>query len=261
LLCLPASYIAGKMMLVRALILGLEIDTIPPKTLLDIDQSKNYDFSAMVPMQLKENGVRLNNIKTLIVGGAAVSSALIKEIQDLKIAVYETYGMTETVSHIAVKKLNSFNTEKQENVLFKVLPNVSINLDERECLVIKAPKVSEGKVVTNDIVKQYSKTTFEWLGRYDNIINSGGIKYAPEQLEAKLNDKIKTRFFIASENHKILGEAIIIVLEADNNQLNTSVFNCLTAFETPKAIYSINAFVETASGKIQRKKTLALLKK
>ena len=132
LLCLPAHYIAGKMMLVRAIVLGLELDSIEPKSNLEIDINKQYQFTAMVPMQLEKNINKLNNIKTLIVGGAKVSSVLQSNLQTLKTAIFETYGMTETVSHIAVKQLNCFKSDNkcysersEESVepYFKTLPN------------------------------------------------------------------------------------------------------------------------------------------
>ena len=256
LLCLPVNYIAGKMMLIRALVLGLELDSVEPKSKLSFNTEKMYQFVAMVPMQLESNIKSINNIKTLIVGGAQVSNALIKKIQNLKTKVYETYGMTETVSHIAVKALN--HSKKK---YFKTLPNIKISQDSRDCLIIEAPQINEEKIITNDIVKLHSKTEFEWLGRFDNVINSGGIKIFPEQVEVKLQEKIKERFFIASEKNETLGEAVILIIESKKNTFKSSFLKGLEAFEKPKAIYYVEAFIETTSGKIQRTKTLELIKK
>jgi len=255
LLCLPASYIAGKMMLVRAFVLGLELDIIEPKSNLNINNNKMYSFSAMVPMQLQSNVNKLGNIKQLIVGGAQVSNALVSTIKDLKTRIYETYGMTETVSHIAVKQING----NEISQTFKTLPNVSIFQDKRGCLVIEAPNVASNTIVTNDNVIIESDNAFKWLGRFDNVINTGGIKVFPEQLENKLKENIKTRFFIASEKDERLGQKVILILEG-NNTVNNSIFEELKAYEKPKEIYTIPQFIETTSGKIQRKKTLEKLK-
>jgi len=255
LLCLPAHYIAGKMMLVRALILGLELDSIAPKSNLKIASKKQYHFAAMVPMQVKNNLDQLNTINKLIVGGVKVSLDLINRLKVLKTSVFETYGMTETVSHIAVRQLNH-NSAKTH---FKTLPKVEISQDAEDCLIIHAPSISKIQITTNDVVKLYSKNEFEWLGRRDTIINSGGIKIFPEQVENLLSGKIKHRFFIASEADKTLGERVILVIEGLKLDLKDSLFNTLEKHNKPKKIYTIPKFIETSSGKIQRQKTLTLL--
>lgn len=256
LLCLPVTYIAGKMMLVRAIVLGLELDIVEPTTNPIFDYQKHYDFCAMIPVQVEKTVHRIHNIKTLIVGGATVSFSLKEKLQDLKIKVFETYGMTETITHIAVKQINGKTQD-----YFKTLPNVTISQNKKDCLVIDAPQLTSSKIETNDVVKLHSKTTFEWLGRSDNVINSGGVKLFPEQIEAKLQSKINTRFFITSEKDKTFGEIAILVLEAENSALNTDVFSNLTSIETPKKVYAIPSFIETASGKINRSKTMQLFKK
>ena len=257
LLCLPAHYIAGKMMLVRALVLGLEIDSIAPKSNLQIDLQKHYHFTAMVPLQLEKNLDKLKNIKTVIVGGAKVSKVLNSKLQEVKPTVFETYGMTETVSHIAVKPLN--NLTKKKN--FKTLPSIEIFQDDRDCLIIKVPHVSKNEIRTNDVVKIYSKNEFEWIGRADTIINSGGIKIFPEQVENMLSDKISSRFFIASENDKTLGERVILIIEGMNSKLDDSIFNNLNSYSKPKCVYYVDEFILTNSGKIKRLETLSKLKR
>jgi len=260
--CLPTEFIAGKMMLVRALILGLQVDVVEPGTLLNFSLKKHYDFCAMVPMQVQNNLKKLTHVKKLIVGGAPMSSELTEKIQTLKTKVYATYGMTETITHIAVKKLNNFNeTQHAEKSYYDILPKIHISQDDRDCLVIEAPQLSKEKIITNDVVILHSETSFEWLGRIDNVINSGGLKFFPEQIEEKLKGKISHRFFIASEEDDTLGERLILVLEADNDNLPTSVFDNLDAYERPKNIYAVSRFVETTSGKIQRLQTIAAIKK
>ncbi len=257
LLCLPTHYIAGKMMLVRAMVLGLELDFVDPTSQPVFDYGKNYDFCAMIPLQLKNTVRYIYNIKTLIIGGAAISKPLEDAIQGLETNIYATYGMTETVSHVAVKAMNG----DHKMAYFEVFPNVSISQDDRGCLIIDAPEVAPEPLVTNDVVKLHSTSSFELIGRVDNIINSGGVKLFPEQIEAKLANQITERFFIASEKDATLGEKLILILESDTNTLDTSVFSALDKFEVPKEIYTVSNFKETATGKIQRKETLKFLEK
>ena len=271
LLCLPIAYIAGKMMLVRALTLGWYLDVIPSNSFPLRGIKKQYDFSAMVPLQLENSINSLNRIKKLIVGGGVVSRQLQYKIKHTTCAVYATYGMTETITHIAVKKLNNFNnsaTKAIETSFFDILPNVEIYKDVRGCLVINAPKVSSDVIFTNDIIDLISDHQFKWLGRFDNVINSGGIKLHPEKIEEKLSKIIKNRFFVAGITDDRLGEKLVLVIEQDvaSNLTIKSVISKITElkllskFEFPKEIYFVAEFVETATKKIQRKQTLNLIK-
>ncbi len=256
--CLPTEFIAGKMMLVRSMILGLEIDVVKP-TLNPLEKiAKYYDFCAMVPLQLEKSIDKLHHVSTLIVGGSSVSNALQTQLQDISCKVYATYGMTETMTHIAVKQLN--HLEEVSLDIFQTLPNITISKDSRDCLVINAPKLSDMPIVTNDVIELLSDRSFKLLGRIDNVINSGGIKLFPEQIEAKLKNNIHTRFFIASKLHSSLGEQLIMIIEGVLNTVDTSAFKNLNKYEIPKHVYTVERFIETDSGKIQRKKTLALLK-
>lgn len=257
--CLPANFIAGKMMIVRAIVLGLELDMVEPAALPLIDYDKDYTFSAFTPMQLKNFAKYLKNIKTVIVGGGRVSETIKALVKDKKPNVYETYGMTETVSHIAVKKLNNFSAEEEKEAYFSTLPGIVVSQDDRGCLVIDAPRLSDEKIITNDIVSVLSESTFEWLGRFDNVINSGGIKLYPEQIEFKLRDKIKGEFFISSIPDETLGDKLILVIEGEKRHLDDTIFNALDTYEKPKATYFVPKFAVTASGKIHRKNTLELL--
>ncbi|WP_440121952.1 AMP-binding protein [Tenacibaculum sp. Ill] len=258
LLCLSTDYIAGKMMLVRALTLGWSIDVVAPTSKVEI--VKNYDFSAMVPLQLRSSLENIHIIKKLIVGGGVVANDLIKIIEDKSTEIFATYGMTETITHIAVKKLNNVISNDSEKSHYKVLPNVQLSQDNRNCLVIDAFKVSEEKVVTNDVVRLISKTEFEWLGRYDNVINSGGVKLHPEKIEEKLSKVIPNRFFVTGIPDQKLGERLILVIEGEKDSvILNKVRNLLglTKYEIPKGIYFVDKFIETETKKIQRKKTLA----
>lgn len=277
--CLPVAYIAGKMMLIRAITLGWHLDVVTTNSNPLNDIEKQYDFSAMVPLQLENSLSKINLIKKLIVGGGVVSNSLQEKINNISTAVFATYGMTETITHIAVKKLNNFNavisSEVEKSLLqshitesyYQVLPNVKIFIDDRNCLVIDAPKVSKEIVFTNDVVLLISDTQFEWLGRFDNVINSGGIKLHPEKIEEKLSKVISNRFFVAGISDEKLGQKLVLIVESIiSSEVEKSFFNkvknlkSLSKFEAPKEIYFLDQLIETETGKIQRKKTLELLK-
>ena len=260
--CLPTNFIAGKMMLVRAMVLGWHLDLVPPKA-NPLDQVfKVYDFCAMTPFQLDNSLSRLHLIKKLIVGGGAVSRTLQDLVRGIGTEVYETYGMTETVSHIAARQINKKNKD-QSPLPFKVLPHVEISVDDRNCLVIDAPLLSEKTLVTNDVVEKLSDKTFILKGRYDNVINSGGIKLHPEEIEAKLAPIIAHRFFITSLPDPALGEKLVLMVESQFSEtalrnLEREIKMChnLGKYEMPKKIYFVEKFEETSNGKIHRINTL-----
>jgi O-succinylbenzoic acid--CoA ligase len=248
--CLPVKYIAGKMMFVRAFILGLDMDFVAPSSSPMNRNENNYDFVAMVPLQVENSLTQLNQIKILIVGGAKINNDLEKRLIQSKCKVFETYSMTETVTHIAAKRVGDKS--------FTILPNVFISQDDRNCLVISAPNLNVKNIVTNDIVELVSDNQFIWLGREDNVINSGGIKLFPEQIEAKLSEKISNRFFVAGIPDEKLGEKLILFIEGNEYQIETSVYDDLNKFEKPKEIKFIPHFAETETGKIKRNEILAL---
>lgn len=264
LLCMSTDFIAGKMMLVRALVLGWELDVVLPVSNPLACLNKTFDFSAMVPMQLQNSLTEIYKVKKLIVGGGVVSKELEKQMQLIPTEVFATFGMTETITHIALKRLNHFgdkNLSEVDNSYYKCLPNVSIKQDNRSCLVIKAFKVSDDEIITNDVVKIISDNEFKWLGRIDNVINSGGIKLHPELIEKKLSQLISQRFFITGVPDKVLGEKLILIIEGIKSELNFKKLVGLSKYEIPKEIYYVNRFIETRSGKIQRDKTLDLILK
>ena len=157
--------------------------------------------------------------------------------------------MTETITHIAAKLVG----EK----FFTVLPHVTISYDDRNCLVIHAPHIiAEETVVTNDLVELINENQFVFLGRIDNIINSGGVKIIPEQVEQKLGEKLDRRFFITSKEDKELGEKVILVIEGDLFEIDKTVFDVLDKYEKPKEFVFVSKFKETENGKILRKETL-----
>jgi O-succinylbenzoic acid--CoA ligase len=246
--CLPVKYVAGKMMLVRAMIIGLDLEFVAPSSHPLLNNEIDFDFIAMVPLQAKNSLEELKKVKKLIVGGAAINKVLEKNLLKLTTEVYETYGMTETITHIAARKLGER--------AFTVLPNVTISYDDRKCLVIHAPRISDDVITTNDIVEMVNENQFIFLGRLDNIINSGGIKIMPEQVEQKLANKIQQLYFIASKPDNEFGEKVILVIEGDKQEFDENFFEDLDKYEKPKEIVFIPKFKLNANGKIMRKETI-----
>jgi len=251
LLCMSPKYIAGKMMLVRAIVSGWDMDVIPP-TSHPLTSRKMYDFVAMVPLQVYNSLDDIHKVKTVIVGGGAVSSDLQEKLKNVRPRVYSTYGMTETVTHIAVKKLSQLDGITN---YYEVLPDITVEKDDRNCLVINAPNISKMQIVTNDIVKLIDDKHFCWQGRFDNIINSGGIKIIPERVEDKLGKSINQRFFISSVKDAALGNKVILIIEG--KKIKNIDFTGVDKYEKPKEIFYLDKFIETKSGKINRKETIA----
>lgn len=249
--CLPVQFIAGKMMLIRSIILGLAIDFVSPNSYPLATIDKEYDFVAMVPLQVQNSLNELYKVKKLIIGGAKTDRSLEKKLLGITTKVYETYGMTETITHIAAKRIGE--------AAFSILPNVSISQNENDCLVIDAPQVSEERLFTNDLVQIINDNQFVLLGRIDNVVNSGGIKLIPEKIEEKLLNTIGTRFFVGGIPDMILGEKLVLVIEGDKQELDESIFAILNKYEKPKAVFFVSEFETTESGKIKRKAILKAL--
>jgi O-succinylbenzoic acid--CoA ligase len=262
LLCLPVEYIAGKMMVVRSFVLGLNLIPIEPKGNPLDGVNNDLVFAAMTPLQvsnilIKSDGIKkLNKIKKLIIGGADINPELLRRIRLLKNETWQTYGMTETISHVAVRKL--IPPGESEN--YKALPGVKFGKDERDCLIIHAPHLSDPKVISNDIVELKNETEFKLNGRYDNIINSGGIKLSPEEIEKKMIPYIRQRFIIAGFPDKKLGQKLTIIIEGQKSEplalKDLAERACLSVYEIPKQmIYSLR-FPLTENGKIIRNEVI-----
>ncbi|MBF0695599.1 MAG: AMP-binding protein [Flavobacterium sp.] len=246
--CLPTKYIAGKMMFVRGFILGLDMDFVAPTSNPLEKNDEKYDFAGMVPLQAKNSLDKLDSIKKLIIGGMKIHQTLEEELLKLPTEVYETYGMTETITHIAAKRVG-------ENA-FTVLPNVTISYDDRNCLVIHAPAISDDVITTNDLVELVNENQFVFLGRVDNVINSGGIKLIPEKIEEKLGGKIDRTYFISSLPDDTLGEKVILVVEGEPFEIDQEAFKSLDKYEKPRQVIFVPTIKVTATGKIMRSETL-----
>ncbi len=266
LLCLSASHIAAKMMLVRAMVLGLSLDHVTPSSTPLSGLLMSYDLCAMVPLQLEKSLDNISKVNLLLVGGAAVSRELTAKIQNVPTRIYETYGMTETCSHIAARPLNvpMEKGDHRSNASFYTMDGISVSVDNRNCLQINAPALGVDVLSTNDIVKLISDTEFEWIGRWDHVINSGGIKLFPEQIEKKLSPVIQGRFMVAGIPDKTLGAKLVLIVEdkIDKASLRSTIedLRTLEKLEKPKEIYEFGNFLYSKSGKLLRKEiTTALI--
>jgi o-succinylbenzoate synthase len=258
LLCLPVRYIAGKMMVVRSLVAGLDLYTVAPdgRPLATIPNNLTFDFAAMVPLQvfnsLSNDKTALEAIKNGIIGGAAIDPELEKEVAELPNGWYSTYGMTETLSHIALRRLNG----PARSETYRPVNNVNISLSEDETLTIDAPLICPETIVTNDIAHILPDGSFEILGRKDNIINSGGIKLQTEQIERKLAQILDVPFCITSVPDPKLGEKVVLLIESKEipgQALQTKISCRLDIYENPKQIIVVDKIPMTPNGKIDRK--------
>ncbi|MCO5247936.1 MAG: AMP-binding protein [Chitinophagales bacterium] len=262
LLNLPVKYIAGKMMIVRTLysrlnlICKFESNSHP---IQNLQEDEVIDFAPFVPMQI-QNVKDTKSIKKILLGGGTVSRELEESIQNLQAEIFLSYGMTETLSHIAIRKLNGKNSSDK----FQTLPNVNIHVDDRDCLVIKVPYI-ESEVITNDIVEIVSKDQFIWKGRIDNVINSGGVKLHPEQIENQISTLISEAFFVFGKPDNILGEKLCLLIESTPYskekllQLERGLGERLSTYKIPKNIYFTPQFQRTYSGKVKRKESVRYL--
>jgi len=257
--CLSTEFIAGKMMWVRALHLGWHLDVVKPIA-APLEQTQvTYDFAAMVPLQVQNSLNDIYKLKKLIIGGAPISFALEQELNKQVCESYQTYGMTETITHIAAKRLR-----ETDNNFYKCLPDIKVSKDERDCLQIIAPHVSEEIILTNDVVRLISATEFEWLGRFDNVINSGGIKLFPEQIESKLTTIISKSYFVSALPDNKLGQKLVLLIESEDeipNLENLLANSDLSKYEVPKEMYYLKSFIRTKNSKINRNDTLSLINK
>ncbi len=270
LICLDTKYIAGQMMLVRSFVVGMNIIATEPSAnpFVAIEENDKIDFAALVPYQLQNiisnKPELLNKIRVAIIGGASIDSVLKERLQKLKCAIYATYGMTETLSHIGLMKLNGPNPDDH----FTALPGVKIEKDDRGCLIIQTVFLSEA-IITNDLVNLKKPNHFKWLGRWDNIINTGGIKVMPEKIEKQLEEIFRTcgiarRFFVTGFPDSSLGQKVCLLIESSPfheetiHQLQSEMRVRLSKYEIPKEVRFLERFEQTETGKINRPKTINL---
>jgi len=264
LVCLNVGYIAGTMMLVRGMELGLTMHIVAPASLPfgALNPCPKIDFVALVPLQLQamlEAGQEalLNTVGVIIVGGAPVSESLREGIQRLRVPIFSTYGMTETVSHVALRKLNGNDVSDG----YRLLEGIEAVTDERGCLRLSGAVTNHQWIQTNDVVEFLEERTFIVVGRADNIINSGGVKIQLEKVERAVEKtgEITSRFFAWWEPDERLGQKLILIVEGeraiDNEVLREKLRESLLTYELPKKEYLVKKFVETPTGKVDKRRT------
>ena len=274
LLCLSTDYIAGKMMIVRAIYSGMNLYPVDVSGHPLMDTAKSFDsaeisfdFAAMIPLQVNNSlsttieKSRLSLIKKIIIGGGSIDRDLEKALKDFPNSIYSTYGMTETLSHIGLRKINGDDA----SLYYKPLGGIDLKLSDNQTLIINAPHISDDILTTNDIAEIKSDGSFRILGRTDNIINTGGVKVQIEEVEQQLLPYLRSNFAITSIPHPKLGEAIVLLAEPFDQQNNfdeiiKEAYNTVPLYHQPKCFFTVSAIPMTDSGKKDRKaiKELAL---
>ncbi|WP_114750752.1 AMP-binding protein [Pleomorphovibrio marinus] len=270
--CLNTAMIAGKMMLVRGMVWESELHIVSPSSLFPARlPHTDYDLVAMVPMQVekalrfKERGRVLGNTKNFLIGGAPSSERLREELRSWSGNFFQTFGMTETVSHIALADLKS-----KGPLIYKTLPGVDIDADASGRLYVKSPTGIQSGFLTNDIVELTGKNEFIWKGRFDFVINSGGYKIFVEELEREIEPVWQqylpvNRFIITKASDELLGEKVILIFEGklstqDLSKCMAALKSKLHPYKYPKEVLQVDEFCTTPSGKINRVKTTEKLK-
>jgi O-succinylbenzoic acid--CoA ligase len=271
-LCLDPQFIAGKMMIVRSLVTGMNLialnaaanplDHLPKEV-------PHIDFAAFVPLQVitalgSPRSPGFDRFGTVIIGGGQADADLRARLQGLRTSFYASFGMTETITHVALQKLNGEN--QTDNM--HALRGIRFTTDERDCLVIHAPHIGDQPVVTNDIVEVVDQSTFRWRGRWDNVINTGGVKVSPEVVEPAVGTALArlhlhNRFFIWGNADELLGQEIVLVVEGTlDPETEVSVLSTLKEqlpkYSAPRKVFYADKFVFTSTGKIKRVESAAM---
>lgn len=266
--CMNTAFIGGAMLLVRALMLEATITLQEPtgNPLLLISEHHPYTFASFAPLQLfpilkneHNETQKLNRFKRILVGGGGIDPLLVNKLVRLNVKVYHTYGMTETVSHIALKELGNQQS-------FNALPGVQLRTDDRNCLAICCAATNHKWIQTNDVVDLIDPHTFTILGRADEVINSGGIKVWPAKVEQAIREVFGpaiTNVFVYGLPDVKLGQQLIAVIETQTaNSINyplQQLEHVLSKYEIPKQYFTLSAFKYTLTGKINKVETLKMI--
>ena len=270
LLCMSLDYIAGKMMVVRSIERSLKLITIEPSGHPLANANYQLSFAAMVPMQVyntlqvPEEKERLMQIRHLIIGGGAIDEAMEAELRHFPNAVWSTYGMTETLSHIALRRLNG----PEASDWYTPFPSVKISQNADGCLVIDAPEVCSEPLITNDIVEiipsplgegQGEVSLFRILGRKDNVICSGGIKIQIEEVERQLRPHLSAPYLITKRPDEKFGEVAVLLTEGPTAEARTVCERVLPKYHQPKDYLHVAKIPLTETGKPARQKAHLLI--
>ena len=265
--CLNPSYIAGKMMLVRAMVWDCPITLVEPSANPLLGLEEQFSFVALVPLQVEagladeKSRKLLQSIPHVLIGGAALPHKIQQKLVQQGIRAWQSFGMTETVSHIALAEI------VEGELVYQALPGVAIGINEQDCLWIESPMSGSERIQTNDTIELRSKNTFTWLGRADFVVNSGGIKLFSEQLEGRIAPLLEEiypgcAYFLFGEKDSRLGEQLVLYVEGMVEEtkriaLEAGLGQILGKYEIPKKIYFKLAFAYTPTKKINRHVTAA----
>jgi O-succinylbenzoic acid--CoA ligase len=260
LLSLPIFGIGGKMIVIRAIEFNTKLIVVSPQNNpLSLVQHLKIKIASFVPYQInkiiEKDKTLFDNIENILIGGAPINLSTKNKLQTIKSNCFETFGMTETYSHIAIQNI------KKKDDYFTVFDSINIETKDN-CLFVKAPSLGIEGLKTNDLIELKNEKQFKWIGRADNVINSGGIKLHPEEIEKKLESVIDCPFFIGKELNSDFGEIIILIIES-NKPIELDIIKklkqILSSFEMPKKSYFIENFIYTNTQKINRIETLKKL--
>ena len=261
LLCMSTDYIAGKMMIVRSIERGLKLVEVEPCGHPLGMKHWHIDFAAMVPMQVynslqvPKEKERLMAIRHLIIGGGAIDDAMEAELRTFPNAVWSTYGMTETLSHIALRRISG----PEASEWYIPFHTVKLSTTDEGCLVIDAPEVCADILTTNDIVELKPDGRFRVLGRKDNVICSGGIKIQIEEVERELKPSVRVPYIISKKKDETVGEIVVLLTEGDTDEARAVCEKHLPEYHRPKLYQHVDQIPLTETGKPARKKILELI--
>lgn len=270
LLCMSVDYIAGKMMVVRTIERDLHLITVEPSShplaaLAPMNETgRNLDFAAMVPLQVynslqvPQERASLEQIAHVIIGGGPLDPSLEHELRGFGNAIWHSYGMTETLSHIALRRVSG----RDASQWFSPLPGITLSTTGDDCLVIDAPHLCSERLITRDVVEMEPGTQrFKVLGRIDNVINTGGVKIQIEQVEKTLSPYINKPFLMTKCPDAMFGEIVVMLLQGTVADVPAAQATCnahLTKYARPKHIIPVETLPLTSTGKPARSQAAAL---
>lgn len=268
LLCMPVDYIAGKMMVVRSIVAEMELISVEPSAHPLAGLISIPDFAAMTPMQVArtfENADEMSifqKIRCVIIGGGAIDHSLENKLKDCPNAVWSTYGMTETLSHIALRRVSGQSATQW----YTPLEGIRISQADNSTLTIDAPMLHKETLHTNDLVEMNDKKQFRIIGRCDNTVNSGGVKIQIEEVEERLKDSCpSTPFIITSRPDPVFGEIIVALLLKSTDEMGEKAIqdaiSALPKYWRPKYIVHTEKLPMTETGKPDRAKAKAIAAK
>ncbi len=255
---LPARYIGGKMLLLRAFISGMHLDFLEPSTRFLLPEDTRWDFVSLTPHMAHLNPELVRRCRQVLLGGAPVGSQHKQQWEEMDTVVYEGYGATETMSHVALRQIFPFSEPT-----FQALPGIRFSRNEQDCLTIHAPELGLRALQTTDVVDLMGSDRFIWKGRQDFVINSGGIKIHPEGIEKQLSGIIDLPMLLVPRPHPELGQEAVLVLEGDEKKrdevvlrLNDVVFS---KHERPRDLVFVTEIPRTPGNKPDRRKLIQQL--